>query len=94
MKTVKEMVEEHLSHLGLPVGTDDICPKCGDRCPPRTGLITVSADTEDVFVGCYICLDNEVKDNPLAHALLQTMFTSMRHIQALQTYVEQREQRE
>lgn len=86
--TVKDLVEKHLAHLGTPTGTQQTCPKCGDRCPSNTGLITVSLGESDVFVGCYICLDNEVRDNPLALGMLETMFASAQHVQKLQRYTD------
>ena len=86
--TVKELVEKHLSHLGTPTGTHETCPKCGDRCPEHTGLITVSLGEADVFVGCYVCLDKEVADNPLALGMLETMFASVEHVQKLQRYTD------
>jgi len=86
--TVKELVEKHLSHLGTPTGTNETCPKCGDHCPANTALITVSLGESDVFVGCYICLDNEVRDNPLALGMLETMFASAQHVQKLQRYTD------
>lgn len=87
MKTTKEMVEDHFPSLD-PVGQTVTCPKCGDGCPPNTGLITISNDDgDDVFKGCYICLDNEVKDHPLAHGILQAMFAMAEHTAKINKHI-------
>lgn len=85
--TLKELVKKHLSHLGVPTGTDDVCPICKDRCPPNTGLVTISHGERDVFVGCYICLDNELRDNPIGLALLETVLATSENVVLLQKWV-------